>query len=187
MLANTLSSFALIFLAEFGDKSQLACMLLASRHRTMPVFLGASTAFLLLNILAVLLGSAAIQLIPQAVLAMAAALMFIVFSAKALFGRIDEEQSVTEKSSHSIFVTAFILIFIAELGDKTQLSVAALSVTLAPFAVYIGATLALLITTALGVVGGRWLLKFVPLMILHRVSGVGFLGFALWILYANFL
>ena len=71
-------------------------MLLASRHRTMPVFLGASTAFLLLNILAVLLGSAAIQLIPQTVLAMAAALMFIVFSAKALFGCIDEEQSVKE-------------------------------------------------------------------------------------------
>ncbi|HNH24145.1 MAG TPA: TMEM165/GDT1 family protein, partial [Accumulibacter sp.] len=58
LLANTnavdvstaaLTSFALIAVAEIGDKSQLVCMTLASRHRPMPVMLGAVVAFAMLN------------------------------------------------------------------------------------------------------------------------------------------
>ena len=48
-----LSSFTFVALAEMGDKSQLVCMTLAARHRHWPVILGASTAFILLNTLAV--------------------------------------------------------------------------------------------------------------------------------------
>jgi putative Ca2+/H+ antiporter (TMEM165/GDT1 family) len=54
--ATTATSFALIVAAEFGDKSQLVCMALASRHRAMPVMLGAIAAFAFLNTLAVVFG-----------------------------------------------------------------------------------------------------------------------------------
>ena len=47
------ASFLLIALAEFGDKSQLVCMTLAARHRGMPIILGATAAFAILNLLAV--------------------------------------------------------------------------------------------------------------------------------------
>ena len=52
-----LSAFTLIALAEVGDKSQLVCMTLAARHHHWPVILGATTAFLVLNALAVLFGA----------------------------------------------------------------------------------------------------------------------------------
>jgi len=55
--ATTVTSFALIFAAEFGDKSQLVCMILASRYRAWPVFFGAIAAFSLLNTLAVIFGA----------------------------------------------------------------------------------------------------------------------------------
>lgn len=186
MLTSVFSCFVLIFLAEFGDKSQLVCMLLASRHRGIPVFLGACTAFALLNILAVSLGSAVAHLIPRTALTLFVSLMFFVFALKALFGHVDEEEDIEEKSGHNIFLTTFIMIFVAELGDKTQLTVAALSATSTSLAVYIGATLALITTSFLGVVGGRWLLKFVSIRKLHRAGGVLFLIFALWIPYAGF-
>jgi putative Ca2+/H+ antiporter (TMEM165/GDT1 family) len=56
-LSVSLSTLALIALAEIGDKSQLVCMTLAARHRHWPVILGATTAFLILNTLAVLFGA----------------------------------------------------------------------------------------------------------------------------------
>lgn len=56
-LSISLSAFTLIALAEIGDKSQLVCMTLAARHRHWPVMLGATTAFLILNVLAVLFGA----------------------------------------------------------------------------------------------------------------------------------
>lgn len=72
-------------------------------------------------------------------------------------------------------ITSFGLIFLAELGDKTQLMVAGLAGTLAAVPVWIGATLALTVTSALGVVAGRKLLRRIPLHRLHQVSGVFFL------------
>ena len=56
-LSTSLSTFTLIALAEIGDKSQLVCMSLATRHHHWPVILGASTAFLILNALAVIFGA----------------------------------------------------------------------------------------------------------------------------------
>ncbi|NOS72997.1 MAG: TMEM165/GDT1 family protein, partial [Methyloglobulus sp.] len=49
ILTAAATSFALIFAAEMGDKSQLVCMALASKHRPVPVVLGALAAFALLN------------------------------------------------------------------------------------------------------------------------------------------
>jgi len=72
-------------------------------------------------------------------------------------------------------ITSFGLIFLAELGDKTQLTVAGLAGTLAAVPVWIGATLTLTVTSALGVVAGRELLRRIPLHRLHQVSGVFFL------------
>ena len=186
MLTSVLSCFVLILLAEFGDKSQLVCMLLAGRHRAMPVFLGACAAFALLNILAVSLGSAIAHIVPRASLTLFVSLMFFVFALKALFGRVDEAEGIEEKSGRNIFLTALLMILIAELGDKTQLTVAALSATSEPLAAYIGATSALIMTTFLGVMSGRWLLKCVSVRILHRAGGVLFLVFALWIPYVSF-
>ena len=70
------------------------------------------------------------------------------------------------------------MLFLAEMGDKTQLAVAGLAATLSPFAVWVGATLALILTSALGIWLGVILLRRIPIHRLHQISGVFFLVLA---------
>ena len=56
-----------------------------------------------------------------------------------------------EKSGHSIFLVTFLLILVAEFGDKTQIAVAGLASSLSPLYVWLGATIALILVSALGV------------------------------------
>jgi putative Ca2+/H+ antiporter (TMEM165/GDT1 family) len=173
--ATTTTSFVLIITAEIGDKSQLVCMTLASKHRALPVILGASAAFALLNSLAVVFGVAIASWLPGYIVAAAVALLFGIFGIHALRITGEDEEEIQKKSSHGIFFTTFLLITVAEFGDKTQLAVVALSSTAMPAAVWIGATAALVTTSALGVLAGRTILKKFPLVLLHRISGVFFL------------
>lgn len=170
------AAFLLIALAEFGDKSQLVCMTLAARHRGLPVLLGAAIAFSLLNLLAVLFGAAAAAWLPAWLVTAAVALLFAFFGISALrYEDEDEDETPAEKPGHGIFATTFLLIFLAEFGDKTQIAVAGLGSTAFPFAVWSGATLALICTSALGIYAGRRWLQHLPLKWIHRASGSFFL------------
>jgi len=175
----SLSTFTLIALAEVGDKSQLVCMTLAARHRHWPVILGATTAFLILNALAVLFGAGVAAWVPEQLAAGIVAVLFGVFGIHALLSQDDGElEDVIERPGHGIFFTTLLLILVAEFGDKTQIAVAALSGSMAPLPVWIGATAALILVSALGVWAGRTVLKRLPLYWLHRISGGVFLVFA---------
>ena len=175
-LATAITGFTLIAAAEIGDKSQLVCMTLASRHRAWPIVLGAIAAFGLLNTLAVIFGAAIASWLPEYIVATTVAVLFAIFGIHSL--RVfedDDTEEVKEKSGHGIFFTTFVLITIAEFGDKTQLAVVALSSTAEPLAVWLGATAALTMTSALGVLAGRTVLQKIPLVLLHRFSGAIFL------------
>lgn len=174
------TSFFLIAAAEIGDKSQLVCMTLASRHRATPVIWGAITAFALLNTLAVVFGAAIADWLPDYLVAASVAVLFASFGLHALLNHTDEDDDgeVVEKSGHNIFFTTFLLIIVAEFGDKTQLAVVAFSSTTEPLAVWLGATLALSFTSGLGVWAGRTVLQRIPLQLLHKISGVLFLALA---------
>lgn len=175
-LSSVGTTFLVIGLAEFGDKSQLVCMTLASRHRGLPVALGAIAAFAVLNLLAVLFGAAVAAWLPGWLVALAVAVLFAAFGISALRYREEEdEEEIEEKPGHGIFATTFLLIFLAEFGDKTQIAVAGLGSTGSAAAIWTGATLALATTSLLGIVAGRRLLNRLPLVWIHRVSGVFFL------------
>ena len=179
-LSSAGATFLLIALAEFGDKSQLVCMTLAARHRGLPVVLGAVAAFAFLNLLAVLFGAAIAAWLPEWVVTAAVAVLFTVFGISSLrFEEEDEEEEIAEKPGHGIFATTFLMIFLAEFGDKTQIAVAGLSSTADATATWIGATLALACTSILGVIAGRRWLNRLPLHWIHRISGVFFLLLAL--------
>lgn len=184
------TSFALIAAAEIGDKSQLVCMTLAARHRAMPVLAGSIAAFVLLNSLAVVFGAAIANWLPDYLVAAIVAVLFAVFGLHALRAEEDDEDNdgeIKEKSGHGIFFTTFLMITVAEFGDKTQLAVAALSSTAPPAAVWLGATTALAFTSALGIVAGRALLTKVPLSLLHKISGGIFLLLAALASYQAYL
>ncbi len=177
-LSSAGTTFLLIALAEFGDKSQLVCMTLAARHRGLPVVLGAVTAFAVLNGLAVLFGAAVAAWLPEWLVTAAVALLFAIFGWKALRYEDEDDDGVEEKPGHGIFVTTLLLIFLAEFGDKTQIAVAGLGSTIPATAAWTGATLALATTSLVGVVAGRKLLHRLPLAWIHRVSGILFLALA---------
>lgn len=182
-LSSAGTTFLLIALAEFGDKSQLVCMTLAARHRGLPVVLGAVSAFAFLNLLAVLFGAAVAAWLPEWVVTSAVALLFAVFGISALrYHEEEDDEEIEEKPGHGVFATTFLLIFLAEFGDKTQIAVAGLGSTTETAAVWVGATLALAATSILGVFAGRKFLHRLPLLWIHRISGVFFLALALYAL-----
>jgi putative Ca2+/H+ antiporter (TMEM165/GDT1 family) len=176
-----MTGFGLVAAAEFGDKSQLVCMALAARHRHWPVLWGAVLAFALLNGIAVAFGAAAGRWLPEQAVAVAVAVLFAGFGIRSFLVQEDEdEEAVEEKSGHGIFVTTFLMIFLAEFGDKTQIAVAGLGAAEPPLPIWLGATLALATTSALGIWAGRTVLRKVPQRTMHIIGGILFLGFAVF-------
>ena len=91
----------------------------------------------------------------------------------------DEDEAIEEKPGQGIFATTFLMIFLAEFGDKTQIAIAGLGSTANATATWAGATLALACTSILGVYAGRRLLHRLPLRWIQRISGAFFLLLAL--------
>jgi putative Ca2+/H+ antiporter (TMEM165/GDT1 family) len=82
-----------------------------------------------------------------------------------------------------VFLSTFALLFVAELGDKTQLAVISMTAKhKMPIWIFAGATLALTAVTLLGVVGGQVLTRFVPEMVLRKVAAALFvvMGLLMW-------
>lgn len=82
------STFALIFLAEMGDKTQLAILSLAAGEKSrLMVFVGAAAALATTTLIAVLAGEAAARLIPQAWVERAAGALFLALGVLYLLGK----------------------------------------------------------------------------------------------------
>lgn len=185
------TSFMLIIAAEIGDKSQLVCMSLAARHRATPVLLGATAAFALLNSLAVIFGAAISNWLPSYIISASVAVLFVCYGLHSIFGHDDneeeDEKNLIKKKSHHIFFTTFLLITVAEFGDKTQLAVVALSSTYSPIAVWFGATLALVMSSLLGIIIGKKVLKKFPIALFHKISGAIFVILAALAAYNTYI
>ena len=173
------SSFSLIGLAEIGDKSQLVCMVLAVRYRAWPVLSGAIAAFMILNLAAVIFGAMVAHWLPEQWVTALVGVLFLLFGIHAWRSQGEDEDAVEEKPGHGIFISTLLLITVAEFGDKTQIAVAGLASTADVTAVWLGATLALAVTSALGVWAGRTLLQRISITLLHRLSGGLFILFGL--------
>ena len=83
-----------------------------------------------------------------------------------------------------ILSTVFTSVFIAELGDKTQLATMlfAADKNVSKLAVFIGASLALILTSAIGVAAGSVISQYVSEKTLQYVAGIGFIGIGIWTL-----
>ena len=170
------TTFGLIFLAEMGDKSQLVCMTLAARHRHLPVLAGSIVAFALLNTLAVLLGAGVAHWLPERILAAVVAVLFGTFGVLALRTAPGCQEAMRGPGRYGVFLTTFLMLVLAEMGDKTQLAVAGMAGVSPPLAVWLGATVALITTSALGVLVGCRLLQRIPIHRMQQGAGVFFLA-----------
>ena len=177
--------FALIIPAELPDKTFVATLVLATRFRALPVFIGASLGFAVQAGIAVAAGSAVAQLpktpvhaVSAAIFAVGAVLMLrSVEDPGAEERAVDEELAGTpaEPSTLRVITTSFVVLFLAEWGDLTQLLTASLSAKYdAPFSVFIGSAGGLIAVGGLGVTGGKALLRVMPLLWIRRIAAAAF-------------
>jgi len=176
------SAFALVFVAELGDKTQIACMTLATRYPARKVLLGVSLAFAVLSVLAVTVGKLLTQLVPPYLLSLIVAGLFFFFAWQSLRG--GEEGEATDGAlKKGAVMAAFSMIFFAELGDKTQLATAGLATELAASAVALGACVALIASAALAIWLGKTMRDKLSPKLIARGSAVLFALFGLFALW----
>jgi Ca2+/H+ antiporter, TMEM165/GDT1 family len=183
-----LTVFALVFVAELPDKTMIATLIMGSRYRPVLVWLGASLAFFIHAVIAVAVGQL-LQLLPHRWIEAVTALLFAAGAAYLLFVPEKEEEAEGEEEADTAAVglktvgAAFLVIFIGEFGDLTQILTANLAAKYhAPVEVFIGAFGALTAVAALGAFGGRALLRYLPLAVIRKAGGVLLAGFAVYTL-----
>lgn len=184
MITPFLSTLGLVLLAELGDKTQICALTLSLKYRkTYSVILGAALGFLLVDTLAVAIGSLLLELIPPSWIRIAGGVIFIAFGVY-YFIRKGEEYCPTN-NNRTPFISSFILISTTEMGDKTQIMVTLLSAIYSnPIAVISGALIALVGLTTITVIVGNRLLEKIPLTKVKRI--VPFVFIALGILQIVF-
>lgn len=177
-LAIAATAFAVIFTAELPDKTALASLILGSRYRPAYVFTGIAAAFAVHVGLAVAAGSL-LALLPHRPLEIIVAVLFAAGAVLLLRGRQDEvgdehvEFHGREPSFWRVAWTGFAVILVAEFGDLTQIAVATLAARYHdPLSVAVGSVVALWAVAAIAIVGGRSLLKIIPLTWITRLAAV---------------
>ncbi len=188
-LGVILAVFPIVFLGELPDKTMFASLVLSTRGRPLVVWLGAAAAFTVHVVIAVTIGVALFHLLPHRALEVTVAAIFFVGGLLALRearkARDEEELVEREVDSHQrVLFTAFLVIFIAEWGDLTQILTANLAAHYHdPLSVGVGAVLALWAVAALAVLAGQSVLRFVNIATVRIVTAVvlfGLTGWAIW-------
>ena len=180
-LLPLISSFGIIALAELGDKTQLTVMCLSANKRAKTVFIGAVLAFALVDGASALIGGTIAAFIPAQWIGIGAGVAFLVFGVYSLIPKAEEVK--TDSGSLSV-AHSFSLIAMMELGDKTQLSVIALAAEYdAPLMVFVGVMLALALLTAIGVVAGTVISRFIPMKYVKIGSSLVFIVFGILFLW----
>ncbi|HUQ59602.1 TMEM165/GDT1 family protein [Lentzea sp.] len=179
-----ITAFAVVFLVELPDKTMVATLVLTTRYHAWPVFTGVVAAFAVQSVVAAAFGSF-ITLLPDRVVAAVVAALFGIGAFMLLkegFSRdedsADEAGARTEVPFWRAALTSFGVLFAAEWGDASQLATAGITARYgAPFAVGLGAWLALVAVAGLAVLVGRKLAGRLPTHWIQRVAGAIFAVF----------
>ncbi|MET7535560.1 TMEM165/GDT1 family protein [Streptomyces sp. NPDC005349] len=178
--------FGIVFLAELPDKTALAGLVLGTRYRASYVFAGVAAAFAVHVALAVAAGSV-LTLLPQQLVHALTGVLFLGGAAVLLMKKDEEEEEVRKPGDQSFWKVSgagFMLILVAEFGDLTQIMTANLAARYDdPLSVGLGAVLALWAVGGLGIVGGKALMKRVPLALITKIAAILMLGMGVWSLY----
>lgn len=162
----------------------MTAMALAARYPWKKVFIGIALAFTVLNVAAVLLGKALFAVFPVFWTRLASAGLFCYFGIATLLHSAEPDGEEKGFVASDAIRTAFLMILLAELGDKTQIVTLSLAAQYdAPVTVFCASTLALWLVSLLGIFLGRQLLRFMPLHYIHRAAGIMFLLFGAVLLY----
>lgn len=153
---SLLAALGLVFIAELGDKTQLVALGFGARHRLAPVLTGIALAYMATNLLSVIVGGLLGATLPTRAIGLGGGVLFLAFAAWTLR---QHEEAIGDRGTgtghRSIAMSVAGAMFIAELGDKTMLATATLAAQGSPVLVWIGATIGIILSGALGVLLGR--------------------------------
>eukprot|EP00049_Salpingoeca_infusionum_P002136 m.54304 g.54304 ORF g.54304 m.54304 type:complete len:254 (-) comp11407_c2_seq1:229-990(-) len=196
--------FSMMIVSELGDKTFFIAAILAMRHSRLVIFSGAIAALALMTVLSAYVGSIA-SFIPKKYTTYGAILLFVIFGLRLLkegYSMSDDEgleelEEVTQElkakedelaakeQAHErhiispVLVQSFILTFLAEWGDRSQIATIILGAKEDPLAVSIGAVLGHSVCTAIAVIGGRLLAQRISVRTVTMIGGAVFLMFAI--------
>jgi Ca2+/H+ antiporter, TMEM165/GDT1 family len=194
-LAIAAAVFPIIFIGELPDKTMFASLVMSTRGKPLAVWAGAAIAFTVHVVIATTIGVALFHVVPHRALEGIVAGMFLVGAGLALREGLRERkyeqreerlvQAEVKVHGRRTLTTAFIVIFLAEWGDLTQILTANLAARYhSPFSVGVGAVLALWSVAAIAVAGGQTLLRVVNVTTVRFVTAVvltGLAGYTAWL------
>ena len=160
-------AFGAIFIAEFGDKSQLLVLAFATRYPARPVVIGVVLAATIIQGISVAVGAAAGSFLPEGLVEIVSGLAFLAVAAWTLRGEDEDEAEMAVPSGRRLAGMALVLTvamtFIAsELGDKTMLATFAIAAQQGALPTWIGSTAGEVAANLVAVAVGR--------QVRHRLS-----------------
>ncbi|WP_434684441.1 TMEM165/GDT1 family protein [Pseudanabaena minima] len=204
MLQAFTASLLLITISELGDKTFFIAVILSMRYDHRTVFSSVLSALALMTVLSVLLGQA-VSLLPKTYTHYGAIALFLIFGVKLIIDAIrmspnstedvvkEAQETVEEQKQQiaillfgkmlarypqiGIWIQAFVMTFLAEWGDRTQISTIALAAANDPVFVTLGAILGHGICTVIAVIGGRMVAGRISERVITGIGGVLFLIF----------
>ena len=195
MLQGLAVAFGVVFVAELGDKSQLLAMTLAARYRPLPVLAGIAVATLVLQGLAVAVGTLIGDRLPTRPIQFVAGLAFLGFAIWTI--RDDDEEpeghpphgAAEETDDHRVatgdsptdrganrsgLLTAGTAFFVSEFGDKTMLATVTLATQGGVLGTWLGASAGMVLADALAVAVGAVAGARLPRRVVRIVAAVTF-------------
>jgi Ca2+/H+ antiporter, TMEM165/GDT1 family len=191
--AIVLAVFPVIFIGELPDKTMFASLVLATRGKPLAVWCGAAAAFTLHVVIATTIGVFLFRVVPHRPLEGVVAGIFVIGGVLAIRevvkeGKVEQHESAlvakAVTSRRQIAITAFIVIFLAEWGDLTQILTANLAARYhSPFSVGVGALVALWTVAGIAVIGGKGMPRFLKVVTIRKATAVVLFvlaGYSVW-------
>ena len=185
-----LISTSIVALAEMGDKTQLLALLLAARFRKpVPILIAILLATTINHGISAVLGQWITTVLSPEILLWILALGFIGMAIWMLIPDElgDETESINKWQKFGVFGATFILFFLAEIGDKTQIATVALAAKYdSIILVTIGTTLGMLIANVPAVFVGDKFASRLPISLIHKIGAAIFLVIGVSVLVQHY-
>lgn len=176
MIADFLAPLIAVGVAELGDKTQLAVLLLSSKtQKHMRLLIGVMLAFLVVDGAAVLAGSWSANILPASLLKTLSGIVFIACGMFLMLKKCGNESGECETGVENPFLSGFALVFMTEWGDKTQIASGLFATKYSPLLVLAGTMTALTLLSATAIYLGRFAAGRVKEKTMTTIAGLIFI------------
>ncbi|MCK4398013.1 MAG: TMEM165/GDT1 family protein, partial [Methanophagales archaeon] len=176
MVPDILIPLIVVGLAELGDKTQLSTLLLASKtEKHLHLLLGVILAFLIVDGIAILAGEWITYIAPGGLIKMLSGAVFIIFGLVILIFRNRREETKSKYYFENPFYSGFIMIFVSEWGDKTQIAAGLFATKYSGLMVLTGVIFALSLLSIIAIYSGKIISDKVNRETLAKIAGISFI------------